>query len=299
MASAWGKHFGRGMFISYLEIYNNDGYDLLSREEHTAKLEDLPKVQLREDEDGNIHLRNLSVNMAQKEEDALNLLFLGDTNRVVAETPMNDVSTRSHCMFIMWVESTQANSDTVRRAKLHLVDLAGSERISKSGVEGDLQKEARYINLSLHYLEQVIVALHERSSGARHHVPYRNSMMTSVLRDSLGGNCKTVMVGTAAIEDRHLEESISTCRFAQRVAAIKNNATINEELDPALLIRRLKKEVAELKDELTLLNGDENAETLTDEDKKELRNLVQGYVVQQAVCKSQGLLAEFCKAVKW
>jgi len=269
------------MFISYLEIYNNDGYDLLSREEHTAKLEDLPKVQLREDEDGNIHFRNLSVNMAQKEEDALNLLFLGDTNRVVAETPMNDVSTRSHCMFIMWVESTQANSDTVRRAKLHLVDLAGSERISKSGVEGDLQKEARYINLSLHYLEQVIVALHERSSGARQHVPYRNSMMTSVLRDSLGGNCKTVMVGTAAIEDRHLEESISTCRFAQRVAAIKNNATVNEELDPALLIRRLKKEVAELKDELTLLNGDENAETLTDEDQKELRNLVQGYVVQQ------------------
>eukprot|EP00439_Symbiodinium_sp_Y106_P062563 s1677_g9.t1 len=261
-------------------------------------------------QDGNIHLRNLSVNMAQKEEDALNLLFLGDTNRVVAETPMNDVSTRclhhnqfyltiyhNNMPFIMWVESTQANSDTVRRAKLHLVDLAGSERISKSGVEGDLQKEARYINLSLHYLEQVIVALHERSSGARQHVP--NSMMTSVLRDSLGGNCKTVMVGTAAIEDRHLEESISTCRFAQRVAAIKNNATVNEELDPALLIRRLKKEVAELKDELTLLNGDENAETLTDEDKKELRNLVQGYVVQQAVGKSQELLAELPKAVTW
>lgn len=268
------------MFISYLEIYNNDGYDLLSREETTSKLEDLPKVQLREDEEGNIHLRNLSVNMAQKEEDALNLLFLGDTNRVVAETPMNDVSTRSHCMFIMWVESTKPDSDTVRRAKLHLVDLAGSERISKSGVEGQLQKEARYINLSLHYLEQVIVALHERSTGGRNHVPYRNSMMTSVLRDSLGGNCKTVMVGTAAIEDRHLEESMSTCRFAQRVAAIKNNATVNEELDPALLIRRLKKEAAELKDELKLLNGDD-AEDLNEDDKKECQKLVQAYLVQQ------------------
>jgi len=267
------------MFISYLEIYNNDGYDLLSREETTSKLEDLPKVQLREDEDGNIHLRNLSVNMAQKEEDALNLLFLGDTNRVVAETPMNDVSTRSHCMFIMWIESTKPDGDTVRRAKLHLVDLAGSERISKSGVEGHLQKEARYINLSLHYLEQVIVALHERSTGARSHVPYRNSMMTSVLRDSLGGNCKTVMVGTAAIEDRHLEESMSTCRFAQRVAAIKNNATVNEELDPALLIRRLKKEAAELKDELKLLGDDE--EELNEDDKKECQKLVQSYLVQQ------------------
>ncbi|CAJ1376240.1 unnamed protein product [Effrenium voratum] len=269
------------MFISYLEIYNNDGYDLLSREDKaTSKLEDLPKVQLREDEDGNIHLRNLSVNMAQKEEDALNLLFLGDTNRVVAETPMNDVSTRSHCMFIMWVESTQPDSDTVRRAKLHLVDLAGSERISKTGVVGNLQKEARYINLSLHYLEQVIVALHERSTGGRAHVPYRNSMMTSVLRDSLGGNCKTVMVGTAAVEDRHLDESISTCRFAQRVASIKNNAIVNEELDPALLIRRLKKEAAELKDELKLLNGDTD-EQLAEEDKQECKQLVQGYLVQQ------------------
>merc|ERR1719171_1630724 len=141
---------------------------------------------------------------------------------------MNDASTRSHCLFILWVDSTKADSDTVRRAKMHLVDLAGSERISKTGVEGNLQREARYINLSLHYLEQVIVALQERSQGHRTHVPYRNSMMTSVLRDSLGGNCKTVMVGAAAVEDRNVDEAISTCRFAQRVAAIKNNAIINE-----------------------------------------------------------------------
>eukprot|EP00928_Gymnodinium_smaydae_P044988 TRINITY_DN3002_c0_g1_i1.p1 TRINITY_DN3002_c0_g1~~TRINITY_DN3002_c0_g1_i1.p1 ORF type:complete len:285 (+),score=73.61 TRINITY_DN3002_c0_g1_i1:111-965(+) len=81
------------LYISYLEIYNDAGYDLLSTEDSARKLEDLPKVVLREGEDGNIHLRNLSVNVAQKEEDALNLLFLGDTNRVVAETPMNDAST--------------------------------------------------------------------------------------------------------------------------------------------------------------------------------------------------------------
>eukprot|EP00971_Amphidinium_carterae_P081934 1620969-Amphidinium_carterae.1 len=175
------------MYISYLEIYNDAGYDLL-RDDAAQKLEDLPKVTLREDEDGNIHLRNLSVNMAGSEEDALNLLFMGDTNRVVAETPMNDASTRSHCLFIIWVDSTKPGSDVVRRSKLHLVDLAGSERVSKTGVEGSLLKEAKYINLSLHYLEQVIVALHERTKGARSHVPYRNSMMTSVLRDSLGIN---------------------------------------------------------------------------------------------------------------
>jgi len=269
------------LYVSYLEIYNDSGYDLLSRDDSTQKLEDLPKVQLREDEDGNIHLRNLSVNTAQSEEDALNLLFLGDTNRVVAETPMNDASTRSHCMFILWIDSTQRDSDTVRRAKLHLVDLAGSERISRTGVEGNLQKEAKYINLSLHYLEQVIVALQERSQGRRAHVPYRNSMMTSVLRDSLGGNCKTVMVGTMAAEDNCVEESMSTCRFAQRVASIKNNASVNEELDPALLIKRLKKQVAELKDELKLLNSsgdEEEAEDISGDAPEECRKLVSSYL---------------------
>jgi len=267
------------LYISYLEIYNNDGYDLLSRDDTAQKLEELPKVMLREDDDGNIHLRNLSVNMAQKAEDALNLLFMGDTNRVVAETPMNDASTRSHCLFILWVDSTQPGSDVVRRAKLHLVDLAGSERIGRTGVEGNLQKEARYINLSLFYLEQVIVALHDKSKGRGAHVPYRNSMMTSVLRDSLGGNCKTVMVGAMAVEDRNIDESISTCTFAQRVASIKNNAIINEELDPALLIKRLKKEVAELKDELKLLSSDGTGEeALEEKDVQECQKLVSVYL---------------------
>mmetsp|Transcript_39791 Transcript_39791/g.76208 ORF Transcript_39791/g.76208 Transcript_39791/m.76208 type:complete len:908 (-) Transcript_39791:68-2791(-) len=270
------------LYISYLEIYNNDGYDLLSREDTAQKLEDLPKVMLREDDDGNIHLRNLSVNTAQKVEDALNLLFLGDTNRVVAETPMNDASTRSHCMFILWVDSTSPGSDTVRRAKLHLVDLAGSERISKTGVEGNLQKEARCINLSLFYLEQVIVALHSKSQGKGSHIPYRNSMMTSVLRDSLGGNCKTVMVGAMAVEDHCIDESISTCTFAQRVASIKNNATINEELDPSLLIKRLKKEVAELRDELKLVSAgvEDAAVELTEADVQDCQKLVSEYLAE-------------------
>ncbi|CAK9046152.1 Kinesin-like protein KIF6 [Durusdinium trenchii] len=237
------------MYISYLEIYQDSGYDLL-RDDSVRNLQDLPKVQLREDEDGNMHLRNLSVNLAATEEDALNLLFLGDTNRVVAETPMNDASTRSHCLFIIWVDSTQEGSDVVRRSKLHLVDLAGSERVSQTGVNGKLLAEAKSINVSLHYLERVIVALHSRSKGNQVHVPYRDSMMTSVLRDSLGGNCRTTMVGCIAAEASNLPESMSTCRFAQRVAQITNTARVNEELDPNLLIARLKREVSELKREV-------------------------------------------------
>ena len=83
--------------------------------------------------------------------------------------------------------------------------MAGSERVSKTGVDGKILREAKYINLSLHYLEQVIIALHEKSLGKRAHIPYRNSMMTSVLRDSLGGNCKTVMIATVAVEVNYVD----------------------------------------------------------------------------------------------
>lgn len=264
------------VYISYLEIYLERGFDLLSREDSATSLEDLPKVYLREDEDGHMHLKNLSVNMAPNEEEALNLLFLGDTNRVVAETPMNDASTRSHCMFIIWIEKSQHGSDTVKRSKIHLVDLAGSERISKTNVGGKLLNEAKYINTSLHFLEQVIVALQERCNGHRSHIPYRNSMMTSVLRDSLGGNCKTVMVANVALETSNIDESIGTCRFAQRVALIRNDAIVNEEIDPQTMIRRLKREVEQLKGELKALGGEEE-DTLTDEKKCICKKLVEEF----------------------
>ncbi|XP_048373707.1 kinesin-like protein KIF6 isoform X2 [Sphaerodactylus townsendi] len=249
--------------ISYLEIYNECGYDLLDPRHEASKLEDLPKVTIMEDPDQNIHLKHLSLHQAANEEEALNLLFLGDTNRMIAETPMNQASTRSHCIFTIHISSKEPGSATIRRSKLHLVDLAGSERVAKSGVGGQLLTEAKYINLSLHYLEQVIIALSEKH---RSHIPYRNSMMTSVLRDSLGGNCMTTMIATVSIEKRNIDESISTCRFAQRVALIKNEAVLNEEIDPRLIIVQLKKEIQELKDELALVTGEQRSEELTQEE---------------------------------
>eukprot|EP00916_Digyalum_oweni_P008510 GHVL01014271.1.p1 GENE.GHVL01014271.1~~GHVL01014271.1.p1 ORF type:complete len:528 (+),score=149.41 GHVL01014271.1:130-1713(+) len=267
------------VYVSYLEIYNECGYDLLSQEKETKRLEDLPKVRIREDEDGMLHLRNLSVNIAANEEEALNLLFLGDTNRIVAETPMNDASTRSHCIFIIWIETTIIGSDTVQRAKFHLVDLAGSERVGKSGVGGNLLKEARYINLSLHYLEQVIVALHDKEAGKRVHVPYRNSLMTQVLRDSLGGNCKTLMIGAMACDASCVDESVSTCRFAAAVSKIKNKAHVNEELDPYLKIKRLNEEILNLKSELNILKGDdENCESILPEEEKKIERGVEDFI---------------------
>ncbi|XP_034015745.1 kinesin-like protein KIF6 [Thalassophryne amazonica] len=261
--------------ISYLEIYNEVGYDLLNVQREASQLEDLPKVTILEDSNQNIHLRNLSQQLSANEEEALNLLFLGDTNRMTAETPMNQASTRSHCIFTLHLCRREPGSATLQRSKLHLVDLAGSERVSKTGVDGRLLTEAKYINVSLHYLEQVIITLSEKS---RSHIPYRNSMMTSVLRDSLGGNCMTTMIANIAIDKRNLNESISTCGFAQRVALIKNEAILNKELDPALLIAHLKREIQSLKDELSMLTGKQRNDLLTAEEIQKSEELVRAFL---------------------
>ena len=246
-------------YISYLEIYNEQGYDLLDPSNESRSLEELPRVSLMEDEDGNVHLKGLSMHLVQTEEEALNLLFLGDTNRAIAETPMNMASSRSHCIFTISLESREEGSSSVRRSKFHLVDLAGSERVHKTNASGQLFKEATYINKSLHYLELVIVALHEMRRGQRTHIPYRNSIMTSVLRDSLGGNCKTTMIATINPEMEHTNESISTCRFAQRVARVQNSAIVNEETDPKILIQQLKSKMSALEQEVAYLKKDDES----------------------------------------
>uniref|UniRef100_A0A8D2IZ25 Kinesin-like protein n=1 Tax=Varanus komodoensis TaxID=61221 RepID=A0A8D2IZ25_VARKO len=261
--------------ISYLEIYNECGYDLLDPRHEASRLEDLPKVTIMEDTEQNIHLKHLSLQQANNEEEALNLLFLGDTNRMIAETPMNQASTRSHCIFTIHISSKEPGSATIRRSKLHLVDLAGSERVGKTGVGGQLLTEAKYINLSLHYLEQVIIALPEKN---RSHIPYRNSMMTSVLRDSLGGNCMTTMIATLSLEKRNIDESISTCRFAQRVGLIKNEAILNEEIDPRLMIVQLKKEIQELKNELAMVTGEQRSEELTQEELLQVEEQIKSFL---------------------
>ncbi|CAD7696223.1 unnamed protein product [Ostreobium quekettii] len=265
--------------ISYSEIYNDAIYDLLDPDREVEDLEDLPRVRVREDEEGNVVMQNLRTCRASNEEDALALLFLGDTNRTISETPMNMASSRSHCIFSVIVEARKIGEDVVRRSKLNLVDLAGSERVKKMGIDGNTLVEARYINLSLHFLEQVIVALQERSIGhSRPHVPYRNSAMTLVLKDSLGGNCRTSMIANITFEQMHVDESISTCKFAQRVAMIANEVVVNEELDPQLVIKRLKKEVHDLKEDLRMLKGEEaDRGPLTEEERERLGKDVAEY----------------------
>ena len=118
------------------------------------------------------------------------LLMLGDDNRVFAEIPKNDASTRSHCLFMIQIESQKIGEDKRTLSKLHIVDLSGSERPFQTGVTGQRLNEALNINMSLFYLEQVITEINRHSM----YISYRNSMMTMCLRDSIGGNCKTRMI---------------------------------------------------------------------------------------------------------
>ena len=234
-------------YISYLEIYNESGYDLLDRKHAEASIEKWNKISLFEDDYGNIHMKNLSIHKCESEDDAIDLLMMGNFIRQVSSTPMNMASSRSHCVFTIALECRELTSNVIRTSKLHLVDLAGSERVYKRNHQGTIVEEAKYINLSLTYLEQVIVALHEKATGGRVHIPYRNSMMTTILRDSLGGNCKTVMVATLSSELDNLDESVSTARFAQRCAMLVNEVYVNQHVDLNLMVRRLEEENTRLK----------------------------------------------------
>ncbi|XP_062607249.1 kinesin-like protein KIF6, partial [Saccostrea cucullata] len=224
--------------ISYLEIYQETGYDLLNPGARTqSAVTPFPRVSVMEGNQGVWMVKNLSVHYAATEEVAQNLLLQGQANRRVAATTVHDRSSRSHAVFTIQLSAKRSDSDVVVKSKLHLVDLAGSERVSKTGVQGSLLNEAKCINLSLHYLESVIIALQGEStnnnkrgrissagqqrgrsktrdngrpstaeglSRGPRHVPYRNSLLTMVLRDSLGGNCMTCMIATISLEYRNL-----------------------------------------------------------------------------------------------
>jgi kinesin family protein 6/9 len=122
------------IYISYLEIYNNDGYDLLLNQ-NAKQLEELPKVIIRENSNKQFLMYNLFIHKVENEEDALYLLMLGDDNRVIAETPKNDASTRSHCIFMIQIESQKEGEDVKTLSKLHIVDLSGSESILIINIE--------------------------------------------------------------------------------------------------------------------------------------------------------------------
>lgn len=160
-------------------------------------------------------MRGLRRERISSEEDALNLLFEGELQRTTAKHLLNKRSNRSHCIFTVYIKQTSSLRGSANRfSKLNLVDLAGSERVKKTmGEAGSTlsdattMRESNFINKSLSYLEQCVVAL---TSKSRNHIPYRQTKLTNVLKDSLGGNAKTVLIACIWAESRHVDETIST-----------------------------------------------------------------------------------------
>ncbi|KAH9096953.1 hypothetical protein Ae201684P_011687 [Aphanomyces euteiches] len=232
---------------TYLEIYNEDIRDLLSEDSNKQKLE------LKESADGGVYVKDLTEVVVSDVVSINKVMARGFKNRTIGATLMNEGSSRSHSIFTIVVEiSEKVNGEEHFRAgKLNLVDLAGSERQSKTGATGARLKEGCKINLSLSALGNVISALVD---GKGKHIPYRDSKLTRLLQDSLGGNTKTVMVAAISPADYNFEETLSTLRYANRAKNIKNKPTVNEDPKDAKL-REYKAEIELLKQMLAQQTG--------------------------------------------
>ena len=238
--------------ISYLEIYNEIIFDLLSP---VPANEQKGEINFQEDSKGNIIVKGLTKHSVANEEEAFNLLFEGESNRTVSEHQLNKGSTRSHCIFTISVEmkSKVESSEKVLTSKLNFVDLAGSERVKETGSSGLALKEAAYINKSLTFLEQVVVALTDKTKR-KEYVPYRQSKLTHILKDAIGGNCRTIMIATIWPEEQFIMDTLSTLNFAKRMKNVVNDLSINIKLDKNAYVKKLNKEIKELKKELLMHN---------------------------------------------
>ncbi|KAJ0935722.1 putative plus-end-directed kinesin ATPase [Helianthus annuus] len=208
---------------SFLEIYNEQITDLLDPSS--------TNLHLREDVKKGVYVENLTEFEVHTVGDILRLLSRGSANRRVAATNMNRESSRSHCVFTCVIESRWEKDSTsnLRFARLNLVDLAGSERQKTSGAEGERLKEAANINKSLSTLGHVIMALVDGANARTRHIPYRDSRLTFLLQDSLGGNSKTMIIANVSPSICSATETLNTLKFAQRAKLIQNNAVVNED----------------------------------------------------------------------
>jgi len=248
------KNIGATVEVSYIEIYNERVRDLLNPSNKG-------NLKVREHPATGPYVEDLSKLVVRNFPEIENLMDEGNKARTVAATNMNETSSRSHAVFTLTLtqkrHDVETNMDTEKVAKISLVDLAGSERATSTGATGARLKEGAEINRSLSTLGRVIAALADLSTGkakAKVQVPYRDSVLTWLLKDSLGGNSLTAMIAAISPADINFEETLSTLRYADSAKRIKNHAVVNEDPN-ARMIRELKEELAQLRSKLSTGGG--------------------------------------------
>eukprot|EP00759_Apiculatamorpha_spiralis_P003208 PhF_6_TR11547/c0_g1_i1/m.18547 len=232
---------------SYVEIYNEVISDLLKPQNKN--------LTVRQSKERGVFVDGLSEWVVRSPQEIYGLMNQGSELRMTGSTKMSERSSRSHAIFIVICETmdvdyenqaAEGNAQNIRVGKLNIVDLAGSEKVRQSGVTGARLEETKKINWSLHELGNVIAALTDPTKK-RQHIPYRNSQLTKILKDSLGGNCKTTMIACISPALESYAESLSTLKFANRAKNIKNDAIINEDLDQGAMLRKYEKELKRLR----------------------------------------------------
>ncbi|KAL8505115.1 hypothetical protein ACS0TY_016356 [Phlomoides rotata] len=247
-----GQNAEYSVKVTFLELYNEEITDLLAPEDLSkVALEDKQKKQLplMEDGKGGVLVRGLEEEIVTTASEIFTLLERGSAKRRTAETLLNKQSSRSHSLFSITIhikEATPEGEELIKCGKLNLVDLAGSENISRSGAREGRAREAGEINKSLLTLGRVINALVEHLG----HIPYRDSKLTRLLRDSLGGRTKTCIIATVSPAVHCLEETLSTLDYAHRAKNIKNKPEVNQKMMKSTLIKDLYGEIERLKGEV-------------------------------------------------
>ena len=268
---------------------------------------DRNNLQIREDRKRGISVEGLSEWTVKSPHEIYQLLSKGTNSRVTASNKLNDISSRSHAVFIIMVEQIITESGSldesikqIRNSKLNLVDLAGSERLSVTGAVGKRLEECKKINQSLSTLGNVISALTDTKS--RTHIPYRDSKLTRLLEDSLGGNCKTTMMTMISPSYMCFSETLSSLKFANRAKNIRNDAKINEDCDQKSLIKKYEIELKTLRKVLEEKDKDmydkellyklEEAKMKAEEDKAIMRKIIDENKKEKETLKMKlGLLA--------
>ncbi|MED6197786.1 Kinesin-like protein KIN-4C [Stylosanthes scabra] len=248
--------------VSFIEIFKEEVFDLLDPNSSRGEVASTAKVtvparvpiQIRETVNGGITLAGVTEAEVKTKEEMSSYLSRGSLSRATGSTNMNSQSSRSHAIFTITME--QKSGDDVLCAKLHLVDLAGSERAKRTGADGMRLKEGIHINKGLLALGNVISALgDERKRKEGGHVPYRDSKLTRLLQDSLGGNSKTVMIACVSPADTNAEETLNTLKYANRARNIQNKAVVNRDPVGAQL-QIMRSQIEQLQAELLFYRGD-------------------------------------------